>query len=45
MSDYLHKCFDLMTNDCFYIEPLLIPTQPSDNYNSFDPISKFMDEL
>ena len=45
MSDYLHKCFDQMNNDCFYIEPLLIPTQPSDNYNSFDPISKFMDEL
>ena len=45
MSDYLHKCFDQMNNDCFYIEPLLIPTQPSDNYNSFDPISKFMDKL
>ena len=44
-SNYLHKCFDLMNNDCFYIEPLLIPTQPTDNYNSFDQISKFMDTL
>ena len=45
MSSYLHNCFDQMNNDCFYIEPLLIPTQPSDNYSSVDPISKFMDTL
>jgi serine/threonine-protein kinase ULK/ATG1 len=45
MSDYLHKCFDEMNKDCFYIEPLLIPTQPSDSYNSVDPISQFMDTL
>ena len=45
MSSYLHNCFDQMNNDCFYIEPLLIPTQPSDKYNSDDPISKFMDTL
>ena len=44
-SDYLFRMFDEMNKDCFYIEPLLIPTQPSDNYNSFDPISKFMDTL
>ena len=45
MSDYLHICFDEMNKDCFYIEPLLIPTQPSDSYNSVDPISQFMDTL
>ena len=45
MSSYLQNCFDQMNNDCFYIEPLLIPTQPSDNYSSVDPISKFMDTL
>ena len=45
MGDYLHKCFDEMNKDCFYIEPLLIPTQPSDSYNSVDPISQFMDTL
>ena len=45
MSGYLHKCFDEMNKDCFYIEPLLIPTQPSDSYNSVDPISQFMDTL
>ena len=45
MSDYLNKCFDEMNKDCFYIEPLLIPTQPSDSYNSVDPISQFMDTL
>ena len=45
MSDYLHKCFDQMNEDCFYVEPLLIPTRPSDNYNSFDSISKFMERL
>ena len=43
--NYLIDKFDEMNKDCFYIEPLLIPTQPSDNYNSFDPISKFMDTL
>ena len=45
MSDYLHNHFDEMNKDCFYIEPLLIPTQPLDSYNSVDPISKFMDKL
>ena len=46
LSDYLNKKFDEMNKDCFYIEPLLIPTQPIDiNYNSPDPISKFMDSL
>ena len=46
MSDYLHKQFDLVNKDCFFIEPLLIPIQPiDDNYNSPDPISKFMDAL
>ena len=46
MSDYLHKQFDEVNKDCFYIEPLLIPIQPIDNsYNSPDPISKFMDAL
>jgi serine/threonine-protein kinase ULK/ATG1 len=45
MSDYLNKCFDEMNKDCFYIEPLLIPTQPYDSYNSVDPISQFMDTL
>ena len=45
MSDYLNNCFDIMNKDCFYIEPLLIPTQPFDSYNSEDPISKFMDKL
>ncbi len=45
MSNYLHKIFDEMNKDCFYIEPLLIPTQPSDGFNSVDPISKFMDTL
>ena len=45
MSRYLHNCFDEMNKDCFYIEPLLIPTQPSDSYNSEDPISKFMENL
>ena len=45
MSGYLHKCFDEMNKDCFYIEPLLIPTQPSDSYSSVDPISQFMDTL
>ena len=44
-SDYLQKCFDQMNRDCFYIEPLLIPTQPFDSYNSEDPVSKFMDKL
>ena len=44
-SDYLQNCFDQMNKDCFYIEPLLIPTQPFDSYNSEDPISKFMDKL
>ena len=45
ITKYLHEKFDEMNKDCFYIEPLLIPTQPTDNYNSFDPISKFMDTL
>ena len=46
MSDYLQKKFDEVNKDCFYIEPLLIPIQPIDNnYNSPDPISKFMDAL
>ena len=45
MNRYLIKCFDQMNQDCFYIEPLLIPTQPSDSYNSIDPISKFMENL
>ena len=45
MSDYLQNIFDEMNKDCFYIEPLLIPTQPSDGLNSVDPISKFMDTL
>ena len=45
MSRYLNKCFDQMNQDCFYIEPLLIPTQPSDSYNMVDPISKFMENL
>ena len=45
MSDYLNNCFDITNKDCFYIEPLLIPTQPFDSYNSEDPISKFMDRL
>ena len=45
MSDYINNCFDEMNKDCFYIEPLLIPTQPFDSYNSEDPISKFMDKL
>ena len=46
MFNYLNKKFDEMNRDCFYIEPLLIPTQPIDiNYNSPDPISKFMDAL
>jgi len=46
MGNYLNKKFDEMNRDCFYIEPLLIPTQPTDiNYNSPDPISKFMDAL
>ena len=44
-SDYLQVCFDKMNKDCFYIEPLLIPTQPFDSYNLEDPISKFMDKL
>ena len=45
MSNYLHKVFDEMNKDCFYIEPLLIPTQPSDNFNSIDPVSQYMDTL
>ena len=46
MSDYLQNKFDDVNKDCFYIEPLLIPIQPIDNnYNSPDPISKFMDAL
>lgn len=45
MASYLQNCFDEMNKDCFYIEPLLIPTQPSDSYNSVDPISQFMDTL
>ena len=45
MSSYLHNCFDQINNDCFYIEPLLIPTQPSNNYNSIDPITYFMNKL
>ena len=45
MSNYLHNIFDEMNKDCFYIEPLLIPTQPSDSYNSVDPISRFMENL
>ena len=46
ISNYLHKQFDEVNKNCFYIEPLLIPIQPIDNnYNSPDPISKFMDAL
>ena len=46
MSSYLNSQFDNVNNDCIYIEPLLIPIQPIDNnYDSLDPISKFMDAL
>ena len=46
MNKYLDDLFDEMNKDCFYIEPLLIPIQPVDNnYNTSDPISKFMDAL
>lgn len=46
MSDYLHKQFDEINKDCFFVEPLLVPIQPMDeNYNSPDPISKFMETL
>ena len=46
MNKYLDNLFDEMNKDCFYIEPLLIPIQPVDNnYNTSDPISKFMDAL
>ena len=45
MNSYLHNCFDQINNDCFYIEPLLVPTLPSNNYNSNDPITVFMNKL
>ena len=46
MNKYLDGLFDEMNKDCFYIEPLLVPIQPVDNnYNTSDPISKFMDAL
>ena len=46
MANYLNSQFDEINKDCFYIEPLLIPIQPMDNnYDSPDPISKFMDAL
>jgi len=46
MNKYLDNLFDEMNKDCFYIEPLLVPIQPVDNnYNTSDPISKFMDAL
>ena len=46
MTNYLNSQFDEINKDCFYIEPLLIPIQPMDNnYDSPDPISKFMDAL
>ena len=46
MNKYLNDLFDDMNKDCFHIEPLLIPVQPVDNnYNTSDPISKFMDAL
>ena len=46
MVNYLNAQFDEINKDCFYIEPLLVPIQPMDNnYDSTDPISKFMDAL
>jgi len=42
MSEYLFKHFDEMNKDCYYIEPLLIPTQPPNEYNSVDPIFQYM---
>ena len=46
MSEYLHNKFDEVNKDCFYIEPLLVPIQPIDNnFDTLDPISKFMDAL
>ena len=41
----IQDIFDKMNIDCFYIEPLLIPTQPNDILNSDDPISQYMDNL
>ena len=46
MVNYLNVQFDEINKDCFYIEPLLVPIQPMDNnYDTTDPISKFMDAL
>ena len=46
MSDYLNNLFDEMNKDCFQVEPLLAPMQPTDNnYDTSDPITKFMDAL
>jgi len=46
MSDYLNNLFDEMNQDCFQVEPLLAPMQPNDNnYDTSDPITKFMDSL
>ena len=47
MTKYLKDLFDEFNKDCFHIEPLLIPIQPTDhNYNlDDDPITKFMDAL
>ena len=42
MSDYLHQYFDEMKKDCFYVEPLLIPTQPPNSYNFVDPIFQYI---
>ena len=42
MSGYLHQCFDEMNKDCFYVEPLLIPTQPPNSYNFVDPIFQYI---
>jgi len=45
-NNYLNKLFDQMNKDCFKIKPLLIPTKPNDgNYNSSDPITKYMNKL
>ena len=46
MVNYLNVQFDEINKDCFYIEPLLVPIQPmGNNYDTTDPISKFMDAL
>ena len=45
LDKFLQNCFEEMNNDCLYIEPLLIPIQPSNYFNSADPIGKFMEEL